>query len=208
MRIRTVLVVLSLLLFPVSRAYAGPFINGSFETASVNPGASFVTLPSGNTQITGWEAFIASVDYIGTFWQAAEGNRSVDLNGNQGMAGIRQTFDTEVGRTYIVDFALAGNPDGTPTTKTLNVFSGAFIQGYTFSTVGATRADMNWVYKSFTFKATSTSSVLTFQSTTPSVFFGPVIDDVSVRAPEPMTLALFGTGALGLAIRRRVSGRG
>jgi choice-of-anchor C domain-containing protein len=203
MRIRTVLVVLSFLLLPVSRAYAGPFTNGSFESASVSPGV-FTTLPSGSTAITGWEAITASVDYIGTLWQHAQGNRSVDLNGNQGIAGIRQTFDTEIGRTYIVDFALAGNPDGSPTTKSLNVFSGAFIQGYTFSTVGASRADMNWVYKSFTFKATSTSSVLTFQSTTPSVFYGPVIDDVTVRAPEPMTLALFGTGALGLAIRRRV----
>ena len=208
MRIRTVLAAVGLLLLlPVSRAYATPFTNGSFESAAVNPGGGFITLGSGSTSITGWQVVTASVDYIGTFWQAADGNRSVDLNGNQGAAGIRQTFDTETGKTYRVNFSLAGNPDGDPTTKTLNVSAGASIQGFTFSTIGATHADMNWEPRSFLFTATGTSSTLTFQSTTPGAFYGPAIDNVTVSAPEPMTLALLGSGMLGVAIRRRVSAR-
>ena len=205
MRVRKLVLVLGLLLLlPVSRAHASPFTNGSFESAAVNPGGGFTTLGAGNTSITGWQVMTASIDYIGTFWERADGNRSIDLNGNQGAAGIRQTFDTVLGTTYRVDFALAGNPDGDPTTKTLNVSAGAALQGYSFSTIGATRPDMNWDYRSFLFTATGTSSTLTFQSTTPGAYYGPAIDDVSITAvPEPMTLALLGTGMLGVAIRRR-----
>jgi choice-of-anchor C domain-containing protein len=117
-------------LFGAIRAEAGPFTNGSFELASVNPGAGFATLAAGSTQITGWEVFGSTIDYIGTFWEAADGNRSVDLNGNAGPAGIRQTFDTLVGATYRVEFAMAGNPDGLPDMKQVLVESGAVSDSF------------------------------------------------------------------------------
>ena len=99
-------------------ADAAPFTNGSFESASVDPGSGFLTLAPGSPAITGWEVFGSnSIDYIGTLWEADEGVRSVDLNGNIGPGGIRQTFDTVAGTAYEVLFAMAGNPAGLPVVK-------------------------------------------------------------------------------------------
>ena len=80
-------------------AHAAPFQNGSFETGPT-PGG-YVTLSAGDTQITGWTVTGDSVDYIGSYWPAADGSRSLDLSGNAG-GGVAQAFDTVAGRTYRV----------------------------------------------------------------------------------------------------------
>ena len=129
-----------LLVAGASPAAAAPFTNGSFELGSVNPGSGWITLGSGNPAITGWEIFDGTIDYIGTYWQAANGSRSLDLNGNDGPAGIRQTFDTIGGGTYQVSFALAGNPDGAPLTKSVQVTSGGVSQLFAFTVLPAPAA--------------------------------------------------------------------
>jgi len=55
-------------------------VNGSFEDGVDADG--FVTLSTGATgaDIDGWKVG-GSIDYIGTYWQAADGNRSLDMNG-------------------------------------------------------------------------------------------------------------------------------
>jgi choice-of-anchor C domain-containing protein len=208
MRSRT-LIAGALLLFAVTRANAAPFTNGSFEVSALNPGSGFLTLAEGNTQITGWEVFdtapeARTIDYIGTFWQAADGSRSVDLNGNLGPAGIRQTFDTVAGTTYLVEFALAGNPDGLPAIKQVDVQSGLSSGSFLFDASGTTRPNMGWVYHSLFFTAASSSTTLSFLSQTSGAFYGPALDDVSVSvAPEPASMALLATGVGLLLIRRR-----
>jgi choice-of-anchor C domain-containing protein len=196
-----------LLVAGASPAAAAPFTNGSFELGSVNPGGGWITLGSGNPAITGWEIFDGTIDYIGTYWQAADGSRSLDLNGNDGSAGIRQTFDTIGGGTYRVDFALAGSPDGAPATKTVQVTSGGISQLFAFTlSPGASHADMGWVYHSLLFTAAGDSTTLSFLSTTAGPYYGPVLDDVSVTAvPEPATLSLVALGlAAGARARRRL----
>jgi choice-of-anchor C domain-containing protein len=204
MRIRSrVLVAVGVLLFGVTRAHAAPFMNGSFEIGT-NPGGGFSTLAAGSTAISGWEIYGGAIDYIGGWWQAAEGARSVDLNGNAGAAGIRQTFDTVIGTTYRVQFALAGNPDGLPDLKQVFVQSGSASSAFTFDATSTSRPAMGWVYESLLFTASASSTTLSFLSQTSGAFYGPAIDDVSVTAvPEPASLALLTLGLGVLAARRR-----
>jgi choice-of-anchor C domain-containing protein len=192
------------LVVPAS-AQAAAFVNGSFESGLPSVG-TFTTVNAVNsTAITGWTVQSGSVDYIGTYWNAHSGSRSIDLSGNSA-AVLRQTFDTTAGTVYNVKFFLGGNPAGPPPLKALTVTAGADSQNYTFSTTGAPALPgMNWLGKTFTFTALGSSTTLSFNSGTQG-FYGPALDSVSVRAvPEPATWAMmiFGFGAIGSVVRRR-----
>lgn len=177
-------------------------VNGSFEDGP-NPGS--FTLYNGNPFIPGWSIDSGSVDYIGTYWEHADGERSLDLSGNNA-ASISQVVSTQVGMIYTVSFALAGNPVGPPVVKTMQVSVDNATNtsaNYTFDTEGTTRANMGWVYKEFSFTATDESTKLSFASLDGG-FFGPALDDVSMQAiPEPATLLALGLGAAAVAARRR-----
>jgi choice-of-anchor C domain-containing protein len=167
---------------------AGPFSNGSFETG-IAPGV-FTTLAAGDsTSIPAWLVSAGTVDYIGSYWTAADGTRSLDLSGNAPGA-VSQTFTTTAGVTYHVTFALSGNPAGPPTVKTLTVDAGGTPTAYSFDTAAATNtlADMKWATMTFTFTASSATTTLTFTSTTAG-FFGPALDNVRVAAATPATKA-------------------
>jgi choice-of-anchor C domain-containing protein len=154
--------------------------NGSFE-AGTNPG-SYLTVNAGDsTSITGWTITSGSVDYIGSYWQASDGVRSLDLSGNQAGASS-QSFATIPGQSYQVAFDLSGNPDGTRGTKTVEVSAtGATPADYTYDTSaeGNTLATMKWQSESYTFTATSNSTTLAFTSLVNSPY-GPALDNVAV----------------------------
>ena len=211
-----VLSVASAVLGVVPVAQATPFVNGSFE-AGVDPG-SFSTLNVGDsTSITGWTVGGGqnSIDYIGSYWIAANGFRSIDLNG-LGAGSISQTFDVVSGQTYQVSFQMAGNPAGGPTLKTLTGTANATVYvppGFNIS--GADLNNMGWLTHTFTFTATGSSETLTFASTTFGnsgnvaypFAFGPALDNVSVTAvPEASTWAMMILGFMGvgfMAYRRK-----
>jgi choice-of-anchor C domain-containing protein len=190
---------------------AAPFTNGSFESGSFTA-APYDTLGFGSTAITGWVVGLNSIDWVGSYWQPGQGNRSVDLSGND-LGAISQTFDTTPGQQYQVAFLLAGNPDNGPTIKSLG--AGVTIEiPFSFNTTGFDRSNMGWTPESFTFIAAGTASTLTFTSTTccssdPNFprAFGPALDAVSVTAtPEPSTWAMMILGFMGvgfLAYRRK-----
>lgn len=193
-------------------AHAATITNGSFEDPLVPIPATFDTIVNGNSAIPGWTVFGNSVDWIGDYWESAEGDRNIDLNGSGGgdqKGGVKQLVTgLTAGVKYVISFALSGNPDGLPTTKSLTLVMGDDVGNFTYDLVanGTTRpSPMNWVYKTFTFVAGSTSEELAFISDDAGLF-GAAIDDVTIApipVPAAFPLLLAGLGGLALLRRRR-----
>jgi choice-of-anchor C domain-containing protein len=196
--------VAAMAMLPTS-AQAAEIINGSFEQGGVtNP---FGTVTGGNNStITGWTVLGNSVDFIGNYWQAAQGTNSIDLNGS-GQGGIAQTFNTVANQAYAITFFLAGNPDNGPTIKTINVTTNnANAQVFSFDTTGLNKSNMGWKQFTYNFVGTGSPTTLAFNSQT-SGSWGAVLDNVSISAvPEPATWAmmLLGIGLIGGAMRSRI----
>lgn len=195
-------------------ANAATIINGSFEMGT-DPGASFTTLTAGSDAITGWQVGGFGVDYIGGYWQASDGVRSVDLSGTNA-GSVWQNFETEVGQTYTVQFDLSGNPDAGVATKIAVVsISGSLPEVKLYEVTAAnSRENMNWQTYTYTFTAFASTSTLTFASADYSPY-GPALDNVSIledgggagsTVPEPSTWAMLiiGFGLVGVSARKRV----
>ncbi len=212
MRIVSLLMVVALAGF----AQANLTTNGSFESLSPSSSLSsvgtYVTLYEGATDINGWTVIGAvnlanhteSIDYIGSYWSASDGDRSLDLNGYYGQGGVFQTIQTAAGAVYSVAFDMAGNPDRQDT-KTMNVAvadtsSSVYYdtEVFTFSTIGKTRTNMGWVGKSWTFTAQSNSTDLYFLSGMDGAW-GPALDNVVVTmlSPAPAIVPVPGAMVLG-----------
>lgn len=192
--------------FTFSIADANLITNGSFEDASITPG-SFSTLTPYSDAITGWTVWSGSIDYIGTYWTAQDGVRSIDLNGTAA-GSIKTYFSTIPGEQYRVDFFMAGNPAGDPTLKILDVrayYNGTnfFIDNevFSFDASGKSLSAMGWESHTFYFTAPSDNATLLFGSLTTGAF-GPAIDNVVVTqvtgVPEPSTIVLLVTALFGL----------
>lgn len=179
-------------------------INGSFESG-INPG-TFTTLANGdNTSITGWTVGGLGIDYIGTYWQADDGVRSIDLSGNNHGSISQLLTGLTIGSVYNVTFALAGNPDGGGSTKVAVASDGGSqAQVFNFVQGGNTKSNMGWTDQVFSFTATNTTANLTFSGTQDDAY-GPALDNVSISnaIPEPSTWAMMilGFGAVGVAAR-------
>ncbi|MET8627408.1 choice-of-anchor C family protein [Kitasatospora sp. NPDC004669] len=159
------------------------FDDGSFESPKA-PANSFIE-PVAGQSIGPWTVTSGNVDLIGAgFWQAAEGDQSVDLNGS-GPGAIAQTFTTVPGTTYSVTYALAGNPEGGVPLRTGQVLiDGQDFQDFSFDVTGKTKTAMGYVGHQFSFVAQNSATTLTFQSTVAGVY-GPVLDNVQVKECKP-----------------------
>jgi choice-of-anchor C domain-containing protein len=202
----------ALLALAIGNVQAAFFVNGSFESATVDPASNpigFVGLNAGDKSITGWVVERDDIDYIGAYWQAANGVRSIDLDGLH-PGSISQTFDTAIGSTYRVGFDLAGNPDGPPSIKRLRVSAGNEAAIFQFDVDGHSRDRMGYEHHFFVFEATSSQSTLAFSSLTdpnaPLPAFGPALDNVTVSPaiPEPGLSVFVLSGILMLAAKRRL----
>lgn len=189
-------------------AQAASFTNGSFElhAPSIESDSSEPLVLAGQTLLPGWDVLAGSINYVRyNRWQAADGNFSIDLNGEHSdVYALGQTFDTQAGQKYLVSFALSGNPDDAPSVKSLVVSAAGASATYTFDTTGHTRESMQWLTQSFTFTATGDSTTLRFDSLTTGPY-GPALDNVRITAvPEPSLLSLLiAGGAVTWNTRRR-----
>ncbi|MEU7430969.1 choice-of-anchor C family protein [Streptomyces sioyaensis] len=169
-----------------STAAVSRFYDGSFETPQVKPN-TFDEFAAGQS-FGPWRVTRGTVDLIGAgYWQAAEGDQSLDLNGSD--AGTAsQTFTTKPGAGYTVTYSLAGNPElgRVPALKTGKVLiEGQNVQDFSFDVTGKTNTNMGYVRRQVTFVATGPATTLTFASTTLHSPTGPVIDDVTVERCKP-----------------------
>ncbi len=191
-KFQSILIVSAIVMtFTGASAWAG-LTNGSFELGT-DPGA-YKTLNPGATDIFGW-TITGQIDYIGTYWQASDGFHSLDLSG-LAAGSIQQDIDTTVGMTYIVNFDMAGNPDGIPTIKQLVLDAvGVDAQAFNFDITGNTKSNMGWQNKQWSFVANASTTTLKFTSLVGDTGWGPALDNVTVTAiPAPGTIVLVGLG--------------
>jgi choice-of-anchor C domain-containing protein len=150
-------------------------VNGDFESPAV--AALFNTYAAG-ASVGGWSVSRHSVDLVGSEWVAAKGQQSVDLNG-LAIGSLFQNLPTTPGQSYVLRFALAGNPGGPSGIKTVHVDLGGTADTLTFDATGRSAADMGWTYHEIPITADGSVVRLAFTSLTVGVH-GPVLDDVSV----------------------------
>jgi choice-of-anchor C domain-containing protein len=165
-------------------------INGSFERGPAVPDPDpkgFKELDANSRELPGWVVTRGQIDWITTYWDHADGKRSLDLHGSPGIGGIKQTFATRKGQTYRVTFYLAGNPlaEVKHVEKAVVVMAANDDAKFTFDASNRTVKDMGWQLQTWDFIADAKETTLEFVSPmTESAAAGPAIDNVRV-VPVP-----------------------
>jgi choice-of-anchor C domain-containing protein len=157
--------------------------NGGFEVGP-DPKA-YLPLQPGSTAITGWTVVHGGIDYVGTDWVSAHGNRSLDLNGTPGVGGVSQIFNTTPGQKYHVTFDMAGHYSGL--LQTLKVSAAGKSEEFAFQ-ARTDPKNMGWERKTWDFTATAAQTTLEFDSLqTGYQYGGPALDNVSVMPLQTST---------------------
>jgi choice-of-anchor C domain-containing protein len=183
---------------------AGPNLltNGSFETPVA--GSPFQTVGSGNN-FGGWSVDSGSIDVINGYWNAEDGNQSLDMSGLD-PGTISQSVNTFAGQRYELSFWMAGNTDNGNQVKQLeSLINGNVLAVSSFDTAGKSANNMGWQQYSYDFTAAGGPTTVSFTSLENNPY-GPALDNVSVRAvPEASTVLLFAllVGGTVVLVRKR-----
>jgi hypothetical protein len=129
---------------------------------------SYLDYAAGDPSLSPWQIISGSVDLIGQdFWQAHEGNQSLDLASWQDGI-IPQSVFTIPGQSYNVIFAYANNYGTTSAQALVDVSGFRSLPSSTISHSGSTAVNMNYSLFAGSFVADSgTASIrITSQSST------------------------------------------
>ncbi len=154
----------------------GQFVLGLPKPPSTNYSAG---------QIVGnWKVDAGNIDVnVGYFATPNDVSNSVDLNGTRPGA-ISQTITTIPGTVYTVKFLLSGNWDSGSDQRTLILQAGPLDRTLSVQKpAGWSRTNMQWKAISYSFTATSVTTIISFRSGNAKGGLGPVIADAAVMAP-------------------------
>lgn len=193
----------------IASVQAATITNGSFEDPGTVTGG-FAEVAPGSSAITGWTVEGGGVDLIRNFWEAQDGDFSLDLN-RRSPGGISQTVtDLIVGQSYEVSFYLGANPGNRVGTRIGVIASiGDGFDAFSLVRQDTGRRDAGWTYQTLRFTAQNTSELLRFTAINPRGASGPALDNVQI-APVPLPagglLLLGGLAGLAMARKRRAQG--
>jgi len=153
----------------------------SFESPAFS--GSFVQL-NAPASVGDWRVTAGSVDHVNTYWQPADGARSIDLNGTS-RGTLCRTFEIFWKGTAAVRFMMSHNPDAAATSGTLQVLANGTQVGGTFvHSAASTRSNMLWEARGVTFTVTTPTLELCFRSLSGAAQ-GPALDAVIFAQPYP-----------------------
>lgn len=169
--------------------------NGNFEEGPTTT-YYYVALNPGSTAVTGWTVTRNTVDYSMEDIGKSNG-RFFDLNGTRA-GGVAQTFCTEIGQRYSVEFDMSGIKIdwAGPFDKNMRVSAANQYKDFFHELNYDSSIEWIWQTHIWEFIATDTLTTLEFYSLEDGNT-GPYLDNVIVQAiPEPATLCLLGLGRL------------
>jgi choice-of-anchor C domain-containing protein len=200
-------------------ASANLITNGSFESGPAISGGLLTINAPDSTTLPGWTVSANDLEVItSAIWPAADGDRSLDLNGLSNAALYQDVAALTPGAQYRLSFALSGNPftgnDPVGTgdvIKNLRVTAGSTVGDFAFDVTpyhvpeDSPVADMGWRAESMVFTATDALQRIEFASLDPgNSFRGPALDNVSlVMVPEPTAISTLVLACLAGLYRRR-----
>jgi len=169
--------------------------NGSFESGP-GPGSA-LTLPLGDTSVTGWTVTRNPIRYVGTAWMSPDGSRNIALNGSTA-GGIAQTIATSPGTQYTLSFYIGSDAfPAKPYVKRLRVEAAGQSQEFSFDGIHAWDWEIGWQAKTFQFMANASSTTVELWSLMDGDNNGPAIDHVRV---EPTLVGVTPGGPAELAL--------
>ena len=153
--------------------------NGGFDQ-NIGPGTFTIVYAGDNTTIPNWTVESGNIDLKHGYFQNHEGAAAIDLNGTASAGSIKTAIETEIGKTYELTFAMAGNHSA-ELIKDMRVEVGLTSQDFSFDRTGFSFANMGWKEESIFFTATSTQTTIKFSSLEGPDYGGPTLDSVAVR---------------------------
>jgi choice-of-anchor C domain-containing protein len=160
-------------------------VNGGFEQGPAIGSCSYIPLETASTALQGWQVVAGNIDYCrwtekcgsaGLSAFAQDGQHLLDLNATT-TGAIRQTIALVPGRVYEFSLQMSGNHQCGDAVKRVQVAVGPVVQEFAF-----TCSSSGWEEfeaRSFTFSATSSTTVLEIRSLNPGAC-GAIIDHVAL----------------------------